>query len=304
MANDAIRVNGNTAQGIAADIAITVRGSNWYWAVCALMTVATLVFYGMSFTRPRSHRLFHYIIASITLISAISYFTKASNLGWTAVPVQFVRSNPKVAGFLRQIFYVRYIDWFITTPLIILALLLTAAVPWSTILLTMFLAAVMVVTGLVGALVRTSYKWGYFTFGCAAMLAVLYHILWTGRKHTVALGADVSRTYTTAAGLQAFLWLLYPIAWGLSEGGNVIAPDSEGIFYGILDILSKVVFGALLLLGHKKIEPARLGLHLRDYDDLPRQTPIHEKLHHRNGVSDTTTTTTTVPVTGVTTSAV
>jgi bacteriorhodopsin len=39
-----------------------------------------------------------------------------------------------------------------------------------------------------------------------------------------------------------FLWLLYPIAWGVSEGGNVISPLKEMIFYGILDILAKPVF--------------------------------------------------------------
>ena len=40
----------------------------------------------------------------------------ASNLGYAAIPVEFTRSNPKVAGVLREIFYVRYIDWFVTTP--------------------------------------------------------------------------------------------------------------------------------------------------------------------------------------------
>jgi bacteriorhodopsin len=35
------------------------------------------------------------------------------------------------------------------------------------------------------------------------------------------------------------MWLLYPIAWGVSEGGNVIPPDSEAVFYGVLDIMTK-----------------------------------------------------------------
>lgn len=50
----------------------------------------------------------------------------------------------------------------------------------------------------------------------------------------------------------------------------MIAPDSEAIFYGILDLLAKPVFGALLLWGHRNIDPARLGLKLRDYtgDDM------------------------------------
>lgn len=67
--------------------------------------------------------------------------------------------------------------------------------------------------------------------------------------------------------LTAVLWILYPIAWGVCEGGNVISPDSEAIFYGILDLLAKPVFGALLLFGHRNIDPARLGLRIRDVDE-------------------------------------
>ena len=78
------------------------------------MTVATFVFMGLSFTKPRSHRVFHYITAAITLVAAIAYFTMGSNLGWTPIQVEFVRSNPRVGGLMggnREIFYVRYIDW-------------------------------------------------------------------------------------------------------------------------------------------------------------------------------------------------
>lgn len=39
-------------------------------------------------------------------------------------------------------------------------LLLTSGLPWPTILWTVFLDEVMIVTGLVGALVSTRYKWG------------------------------------------------------------------------------------------------------------------------------------------------
>ena len=84
-------------------------------------------------------------------------------------------------------------------------------------------------------------------------------VTWTGRKHAIALGPDISRTYLIVGVWTIFLWFLYPIAWGLSEGGNVIAPDSEAVFYGILDILAKPVFGALLLWGHRNIDPTRLG---------------------------------------------
>jgi bacteriorhodopsin len=51
-------------------------------------------------------------------------------------------------------------DRFVTTPLLLMDLLLTAGLPWPTILYTIFLDEVMIVTGLVGALVKSRYKWG------------------------------------------------------------------------------------------------------------------------------------------------
>ncbi len=69
--------------------------------------------------------------------------------------------------------------------------------------------------------------------------------------------------------LTTVLWIVYPIAWGVCEGGNLIAPDSEAVFYGVLDLLAKPVFGALLIFGHRNIDPARLGLLIRDYEEDP-----------------------------------
>lgn len=234
------------------------------------MTVATFVFMGLSFRKPRQERLFHYITAAITLVASIAYFCMGANLGWTAIQVEFVRSNPKVGGLMRQIFYVRYIDWFVTTPLLLLDLLLTCGLPVPTIVYTILINEVMVVTGLVGALVKSSYKWGFYTFGCVAFLFVAWTVVFEGRTHAKALGADIAKTYTLCGVWTIFLWFLYPIAWGVSEGGNVIPSDSEAVFYGILDLLAKPVFGALLIWGHRNIDPARLGLTIKD----PAQTGL------------------------------
>lgn len=181
MVNYAIAVNGDTVNGKTVDIHITTHGSDWYWAATATMAMATFIFIGLSYTKPRTHRIFHYITAGVTLVAAIAYFTMASNLGWTPIDVEFRRPKPVVRGINREIFYVRYVDWydnlhpfhlltianllkrFITTPLLLLDLLLTAGMPWPTILYTILLDWVMIVCGLVGALVKSSYKWGMNT---------------------------------------------------------------------------------------------------------------------------------------------
>ncbi|KAJ8070348.1 hypothetical protein OCU04_000728 [Sclerotinia nivalis] len=159
--------------------------------------------------------------------------------------------------------------------LLLLDILLTAGLPWPTILFTIFLDEVMIITGLVGALVASSYKWGYFVFAMFALFGIAWNILFVGARHAKALGNEVNRVYWTCGGITMFLWFLYPIAWGLSEGGNVIAPDSEAVFYGVLDVLAKIGFGVLLLNGHRNINPAHLGLHIRDYNEKPGS--LHEK---------------------------
>jgi bacteriorhodopsin len=250
MGNRALDINPDTNSQGHADIAITRRGSDWYFTVAAVMGFCTLLLWGFSMKRKLSQRLFYYLAAAICLVSGIAYFTEGSNLGWTPITVEFQRSNSKVHGTFRQIFYVRYIDYFITTPLILLSLFLSASMPWPTILYTILIDWVMVVSWLVGTLVKSTYKWGYFAFGTVAYLFIAYSLLFPARQHAASLGGSIYRTYLRCGTAIVFLWLLYPIAWGCSEGGNVIAPDSEAIFYGIIDLLSKPVFCFLLLWGH------------------------------------------------------
>ena len=61
------------------------------------------------------------------------------------------------------------------------------------------------------------------------------------------------------------------------------------MFYGVLDVLAKPVFGALLLWGHRGIDPKRLGILIRDWDD-PIVAHHGEKngavMGERGGVSD------------------
>jgi len=69
--------------------------------------------------------------------------------------------------------YVRYIQWFINAPLILLSLLLITGLPLSDLFLTIFMVLVTVVSGLVGALTPTSYKWGFYVFGVLTLFYVM-----------------------------------------------------------------------------------------------------------------------------------
>lgn len=66
----------------------------------------------------------------------------------------------------------RYIQWFISFPLLVLSVLLTTGLSLSDIATALFMSIVVVISGLVGALVHSTYKWGYFTFGAVALFYV------------------------------------------------------------------------------------------------------------------------------------
>ncbi|KAL7283338.1 hypothetical protein ACG7TL_002767 [Trametes sanguinea] len=246
-----------------ADRHITAGGSDWLWAVFAIMALSDLAMIFWTFTRPRGTRLFHQIAVIVLTTATIAYFSMASDLGATPVRAEFGRGNT----INRQIWYVRYIQWFITLPLLLLELLLATGLSLSDIFTTMFMGWVLVVCGLVGALVPSTYKWGYFTLGCCALLYIWYVLLGHGPRTTFAAGGVVRSGYIRSSAYLAFFLMLYPIAWGVSEGGNVISPTGEMIWYGILDIFLGPIFLFIFLWGLRSVDYGAFGLASGKYTD-------------------------------------
>jgi bacteriorhodopsin len=137
----------------------------------------------------------------------------------------------------------RFCGW----PPVIIAVGLISGVSWSTIVFNIGLSWIWVASWLSGALVTTTYKWGFFVFGTFAYFLLAGSLLIFGSVTAKRVG--IIRHYFALGGWLVFLWLLYPIAWGLDDGGNEIRVTSGFIFFGILDILLVPVlaFGFLAL---------------------------------------------------------
>ncbi|SPO27975.1 related to YRO2 - strong similarity to HSP30 heat shock protein Yro1p [Ustilago trichophora] len=247
-----------------ADINLGRWGSDWGWTVFCLMAASTLGLLIWSTTIARNRRAFHYLLTAVLAISTISWYSMASDLGSTPITVQFLRNNPLGRGYdgypTRQIWYSRYIDWTITTTLLLLSLLLITGLPLSVIFITLFFNMLMIVCGLLGALTRSRYKWGYFAFACAALGYVLYQVFASGLRSARRLGRGFDRAFLAAATLLAFIWPMYPICWALCEGGNVIGVSEEFLWYGLLDLFSKPIFAFLLLFMLRKCDYGALRL--------------------------------------------
>ncbi|KAJ3555026.1 hypothetical protein NM688_g2804 [Phlebia brevispora] len=249
---------------------ISTHGSDWLWAAFSLIAFCFVCMFALSFTRPRGRRAFHHIAMVILLTSSIAYFSMASDLGATPIDTEF-RGHHET----RQIWYVRYIQWFITFPLLLLEVLLATGVTLSDIMMAVFAAWVMDVSGLIGSLVASTYKWGYFTFGCVALFYIWYVLLWSAPRRTFAEEGELKTGYLLSSAYLAFMLITYPICWACSEGANVISPTSEMVWYGILDIIAGPFFLFFFLFVTRKVEYHSFGLHSGKY--VPHGEPVHPK---------------------------
>lgn len=119
-ANNALNVNTNTQNNKHVDIAITTWGSDWYYAIMSIMGATAIGILAASSRKPRSDRVFFYLSAALCFTACIAYFAMGSNLGWTPIDVEWQRTG-SVAGVNREIFYARYIDWFVCLSSILVA---------------------------------------------------------------------------------------------------------------------------------------------------------------------------------------
>jgi len=277
--NQALDIN----QPLQGGVTINTNGSDWLWAAFSLFLVSDLATAGWMFFRPRGQRTLHLLAIAALSVASIAYYTMAADLGWTPITFEFSGDHHQdYAGVPaeRAIWYVRYIQWVITMPTILSTLLLTSGIPAADMFGVSFLGVTAAVSALVGALVPTTYKWGYFVFGVAALVGVIVMLLGPARTSAGVIGADVRSVFTRSAAYLSFLFLLYPIAWGLADGGNVITSDGEMIFYGILDLLTLPGFLFFHLYQLRNVE---MGRFIHTAQRLPTSTDPEKAAIVQNG---------------------
>jgi bacteriorhodopsin len=163
----------------------------------------------------------------------------------------------------REVYLARYLDWLVTTPLLLLALFWTAtfrAADRRYALAGMLIGAqvVMILSGLISDLSGSAaLRTLWFLVGCAALLAVFW-IFWVPLRHIAdRQGADLGRVYRIAATYLTVQWCLYPLIVyvGPSHAG-LIDRTAEVWLLVIVPFFSKVGFSALDLSLLRRLEPA------------------------------------------------
>ncbi|KAI0451545.1 heat shock protein 30 [Xylaria acuta] len=265
---------GNAALDVnppAGSEALSVNGSDWLWAVTAIYVVSFLAFFGLTFVARSGEKIFHYLFTIALLVGSIAYFAQASDLGY--VLVSEVNSSPRLA-LTRQIFWPKYVNWVVSFPSVITALGLLSGVPWATIIYNIFLSWTWVVSYLISAFTTSNYKWGFYAFGTVSWLLLAFNTFSAGSS---AKRVGVSSDHTILSGWVNLLWLLYPIAFGLTDGGNRIGVTPGFIFFGVLDVLLVPVLSFAFIFLARRWDYGQLNLAFTRYGRVHNAGQFPEK---------------------------
>lgn len=218
-------------------------GSAAFWATALALAVITFTRFMDNYDA--------LLLVVITAVAATSYLAMALGTG-------------TVEADGAQVQIARYVDWVITTPLLLYTLvtILVPALPSSVLLISVIaLDIYMIITGLLAAL-NPDTRWVWFALSGLA-LTLLAAILY-GPVYRYAKTSKAFRFYQVLSLYLVVLWILYPVVWVLSPvGAGVISYDLENILYLILDLLTKAVFSVLVLMAMTRISVGQKSFVLR-----------------------------------------
>lgn len=210
------------------------------------MGIATVLLLILTLNLKKSDRIHGYLGAAITAIAFCAYYAMQSGFGQISLN-----------GHTLEL--ARYVDWVVTTPLLLVSLLIVAlpaikntielrsrtALYTSLIGLDVF----MIVTGIFGELSAAGDKWFWFTVSSTAFIAIAYIIFTTVLKQSKDVAsAAKTKLFLGVAVFLAVLWAIYPIVWYLSPvGSDAISEIATNGTFAVLDILAKAVFSLMIV---------------------------------------------------------
>lgn len=160
--------------------------------------------------------MFHILTAFITTFAAISYFAMASGDGISYNHIVLKESHKHTPDttqdIYRAVYWARYVDWSITTPLLLLDLAFLAGLSGANILVTVVADVIMIMTGLFAAFGNEGgQKWAYYAMACLAYLVIIYQLAVYGRQQAMAKDNKTGTFFTAIAGFTLVLWTMYPM---------------------------------------------------------------------------------------------
>ncbi len=226
----------------------------WLWVGTIGMLLGMLYFIarGWSVERRRLQE-FYIVTIFITAIAFVNYLAMALGFGLTTITI---------AGEELPIYWARYVDWFFTTPLLLIDLGLLAGATRNELASLVGLDMLMIGTGAVatlstgasglGAGAERLIWWGVST---GFLLVLLYMLFGTLGKRASDLPGAAASKFRTLRLLIVVIWLVYPVWWLVGTEGLVLVNlYIETLGFAVLDLTAKVGFGFILLSSRDVLE--------------------------------------------------
>lgn len=148
----------------------------------------------------------------------------------------------------REIFVGRYVDWLVTTPLLLLELGVVAGLRSQVILTAVGVDLLMIFTGIVATILGAPDNYIYYIIGTGFFLVIL-GLLFTEFSNSARRRNDkINKLFQTLRNVLILLWICYPIVTIIGpEGFRLIDIGFETALYTVLDLFAKVGFGLIVI---------------------------------------------------------
>lgn len=218
------------------------------------MFVGTVAFLRGSMTAPSSRRRFYAVLATISGIAAVAYGMMALGYGGLSIDG-------------RVVFVPRYVDWVLTTPLIVLFLGMLADVDRRGYAVAILLNTVVMVVGFVAATLPGVERFALFGLASIAYVGLVYYLLKPMSVSAAARPRGFESLFVRLRNLTVILWSVYPVIWLLGPPGlDLLTPTLDVALITYLDLVTKVGFGLIALDASATLE-AELGDSFADDTD-------------------------------------
>lgn len=230
-------------------------GKRTLWVVTVLMALSSVVFYILAGRSPLPKRVFHTLIALTTTISFLIYLALSTGTGVVHAHSLIRHAHSHVPDTTttvhRQIFWLRYVNWFLTEPLTLLNLSFISGLPGAHLLVAIAADYAMLGAGLFGTFAgHTARRWVWFVISAIAYLVVVYQMGVNASKAASRKDVQTKRFFGAYSAVTLLVKALYPIALASGALALKINLDSESIVFAIYDIIEQGILGYWLLVAH------------------------------------------------------
>jgi len=188
--------------------------------------------------RTNPDRRNHYLtLAGVTGVAAVAYTLMAFDIG-------------TVSASGRVVSIPRYVDWLITTPLILLFLSMLGQTSRGSLLRLVVADVVLLLLGGVAVVIPGPIRWAAFAGGVLAFGVLVYELYWHIPGQATFSSERARTLFITLRNLTIALWTLYPVVWVLAPSGiGLLTRDMTMLVIAYLDLISKAAFVALAVDG-------------------------------------------------------